>query len=240
MAMTLLQIAQRFCERTNLPSPATVYGSSDPQVVQIKALLEEIGIDMASRVAWEGITFQATHTTIAAEDQGAMTAIAANGFKYIKNQTIWDRTDRLPVLGPLSAQEWQALKAMVVTGPRYRHRIRGGKLLVNPAPAAGHEWDFEYVSQNWILGADLTTYKQFFTLDTDTVLLPDVALLQGLRWVWKREKGLSYDEDFRTYETMLKDAAGRDGGKPVLRMDDSGWNGPRPGVFVPSGNWNLP
>lgn len=240
MALTLLQTVRHFCERTNLTSPATVIGSADLQIVQIKALLEEIGIDMASRVAWEGITFQATHTSLAAEDQGAMTAIATNGFKYIKNGTIWDRTDRLPILGPLSSQEWQTLKALVVTGPRYRHRIRGGKLLVNPTPTAGHTWAFEYVSKNWILGADLTTYKQFFTLDSDTLLLPDTEMLQGLRWKWKREKGLDYSEDFRTYEVMLKDAAGRDGGKPVLRMDGDGWSGPKPGIIVPSGNWNVP
>ena len=237
MAMTLLQIVQRFAERQNVPSPSTVYGSSDTQVTQIKALLEEIGIDMASRVAWQGITFEATHTTIAAEDQGAMTSLAANGFKWIKNQTIWDRTDRLPVLGPVSPQEWQALKALVVNGPRYRFRIRGGKLLVNPTPAAGHTWAFEYVSQNWILNG--STYKQFFSADTDTVLLPDVELLQGLRWKWRKEKGLDYAEDFRAYELMLKDAAGRDGGRPQLRMDENGWNGPRPGIFVPSGSWNV-
>lgn len=237
--MTLLQLVQRFCERTNLSSPATVYGSSDPQVVQIKALLEEVGIDLSGRGAWQEITFQATHTTIAAEDQGAMTAIATNGFRYVKNQTIWDRTLRLPVLGPMSPQEWQALKALVVNGPRYRFRVRGGKLLVNPTPTAGNTWAFEYVSYNWILGADLTTYKQFFTLDTDTVLLPDFIVLQGLRWVWKREKGLDYSEDFRTYELMVKDALGRDGGKPVIRMDEDGWNGPKPGIWVPSGSWSV-
>lgn len=239
MALNLLQLVTRFCERTNLGAPATVYGSSDPLVVQIKALLEEAGIEMASRVAWEGITFQATHTTTAAEDQGAMTTIAANGFKYIKNQTIWDRTDRLPVLGPLSPQEWQALKALVVNGPRYRFRIRGGKLLVNPTPAAGHTWAFEYVSYYWITDSGGSTYKQFFTADTDVVLLPDVELLQGLRWRWKREKGLDYAEDFRAYELMLKDAAGRDGGKQIIDMDDTGWNGPKPGIWVPSGSWPV-
>ena len=238
--MSLLTVVQQFCERSGLPSPPTVIGTTDPQVAQIRALLEEEGNDLSARGGWEEITLQATHTTLAQEDQGAIDTIASNGFRYIKNQTIWDRNDRLPVLGPMTSQEWQALKAVVVTGPRYQFRIRGGRLLSNPPPPAGHEWAFEYVSQNWILGADGTTYKQYFTLDTDTMLLPETLMLMGLRWRWMREKGFSYAELFRTYESQVKDALGRDGGKKVLHMDGMGWNGPKPGIWVPDGSWQIP
>lgn len=238
--MSMLTVVQYFCRRTNLTVPPTVYGTTDPQIRQIMALLEEEGNDFASRGSWQGLTFEASHTTIAAEDQGAISTIASNGFRYIKNQTIWDRTDRLPVLGPMDGQDWQAMKAVVTTGPRYRFRIRGGKLLVNPTPAAGHSWYFEYVSKNWILGADGVTYKQYFTLDTDTVLLPEELVLMGIRWRWKKEKGFDYAEDMRTYEMQVKDALGRDGGKPILHMDSDTWNGPKPGIFVPDGSWAIP
>lgn len=237
--MAVLDLVQKFCERTGLPSPATVLGSSDTQVVQIKAILEEEGNDLASRGSWEGLTFEASHTTTAAEDQGAISTIASNGFRYVKNQTIWDRTDKLPVIGPMDGGEWQSLKALSNTGPRYQFRIRGGKLLVNPTPTAGHSWNFEYISKNWILGADGSTYKNYFTLDTDTLLLPEELLLMGLRWRWLREQGLDYAELFRTYEMQVKDALGRDGSKPILRMDDGGWRGPRPGVIISPGSWEL-
>ena len=237
--MSLLSVVTSFCQRTGLTVPASVMGTTDPQITQIRALLEEEGNDLSSRGAWQGITFEAALTTLAAEDQGAMTTIASNGFRYIKNQTIWDRTNQLPVLGPTDSQEWQALKAVVITGPRFQFRIRGGDLLVNPVPAAGYDWRFEYVSQNWILGADLTTYKQYFTLDTDTILLPETLALQGLRWRWKKEKGFEYAEDMRTYEMQVKDALGRDGGKPILHMD-GGRREPQPGVFIPVGSWAVP
>jgi len=112
-------------------------------------------------------------------------------------------------------------------------------LLVTPTPTAGYTWAFEYASKNWILGTDGITYKQYFTLDTDTILLPNDLVLMGLRWRWKKEKGLEYAEDFRTYEMQVKDELGRDGGKPNLHMDDEGWHGPVPGIFVSPGSWNL-
>lgn len=238
--MSLLTIITSFCERTNVPVPASVIGTSDQQVLQLKALLEEEGKDLSKRHPWESVTFEASLTTVATESQGAMTTLASNGFLYIKNGTIWDRTSRLPIVGPLESQDWQMLKAVVTTGPRYQYRIRGGNLLINPAPTASLSWYFEYVSSNWILGADAVTYKAKFTLDTDTLLLNEDLLLMGLRWRWKKEKGLDYAEDFRTYEEQVKDLMGRSGGKRALRMDSPERQFPGPGIYVPAGSWSLP
>lgn len=234
--MTIAGIVQQFSRRSGVQYPATVVGSTDEGVLQMLALLEEEGNDLASRGAWERLTYEAALTTVATESQGAIVSIATNGFRHIKNQTIWDRTDQLPVLGAVDSVDWQALKAVVNTGPRYQFRIRGGELLVSPVPVAGHDWRFEYISQNWILGADGTTYKQYATLDTDTVLLPETLLIMGLRWRWLKEKGLSYAESFNSYEAQVKDALGRDGGKPVITMDSSERR-PRPGTWIPSGSW---
>lgn len=236
--MTVLSVIQAFCQRTGLPSPVSVLGSSDPQVIQVRAILEEEGTDLSRRGSWQVLTQEATHTTLALEDQGAISTIASNGFDRIKNETIWDRTDRMPVLGPESSSDWQAMQAFTVTGPRYRYRIRGGKLLVNPVPAAGNTWAFEYMSKNWILGADGTSYRQYFTLDTDTILLPEDLILLGLRWRWKKEKGFDYAEDFRSYEQQVTTLLGSDGGKQRLTMDGTPWT-TKPGIWVSPGSWAI-
>jgi len=237
--MSLLSIIIDVCGRTNIPVPTNVMGSiSDTQLLQLVELLEEEGHDLARRGPWQGITSEATWSTTAAEDQGALTTLATNGFNYIKNGTFWDRTGKLPVLGPLSDAEWSALKGLATTGSRYAYRIRGGKLLINPTPTASLTFAFEYASRNFILGVDGTTYKSAFTLDTDTLLLPEELMTLGLRWRWKREKGLDYSEDMRTYETQVKDALARDGGKRTLSMSEGG-RPSRPGIFVPERNWPI-
>ncbi len=236
--MALLQTIQYVCGRTNVPVPASVLGTSDTQVLQMLRLLEEEGTDLSKRGEWEGTTFEATHVSLAAEDQGALTAIATNGYRSMKNGTFWDRTNKLPIIGPLNDQQWQNLKAVTTAGPRYSYRIRGGKLLISPTPTAGYTWAFEYMSVNWLLGANGTTYKQYATLDTDTILLPEDLVLMGLRWRWKKEKGLDYAEDYQTYEIQVNKALSSDGTKKKLSMDDAVQD-PRPGIFVPMMSWNL-
>ena len=232
----LLTLVQRFCARTNLSSPSTVSGSTDPQIKQIKSLLEEEGNDLSGRGDWESLTNEAVHTTVANEDQGAIATIASNAFRKIKDETFWDRTLTLPVGGPVSDKDWQALKAMVVTGPRYNYRIRTGRLLANPVPTAGNTWAFEYISLNWIIDATAVTYEQYFSADTDLILLPSEIVLMGLRWRWKREKGLDYAEDFRTYEMQVHKALSHDGARKTLNMSGSSEEqGPR--VFIPAGTW---
>jgi hypothetical protein len=203
-------------------------------------LIEEEGMDLAKRGPWERLTVEAPITTLAVENQGAISTLASNGFNYIKNETIWDRSSRLPIVGPLGGKEWQMRKAAVNTGPRFQYRIRGGNLLVNPIPTAGLSWYFEYLSKNWILGADGTSYRQYFQLDTDEVLVPEELVLMGVRWRWKKEKGLEYAEDMRTYEMQVTDALGRDGGKPTLSMDASAYTTYGPGIFIPQGNRAIP
>jgi hypothetical protein len=230
--MSVLTVVQYVCGRTNVPVPTTVLGNTDTQIVQMLRLLEEEGNDLARRGPWQALTFEATHTTLALEDQGAVTSIATNGYRDIKHGTFWDRTNTLPILGPVSDMDWQRLKGMATTGPRYQFRIRGGKLLINPTPTAGYTWAFEYISKYWMLGIDGTTYKDYATLDTDTILLPEDLVLMGLRWRWKKEKGLDYAEDMRTYEFQVKDALSRDGGKDTINMNGVSREA-QPGIFVP-------
>lgn len=236
--MSLLTIIQYTCGRQGVPVPTTVLGTTDTQVLQMLRLLEEEGNDLAQRGLWQALTFEAGFSATAAVTQGNVTSLASNGFRFIKNGTFWDRTNKLPVLGPMSDQEWQTALAVVVTGPRYYYRIRANLIQFNPKPPSGDQLFFEYQSKYWIIGAD-GSYKQYFTLDTDGILLPEELVLMGLRWRWMKEKGLPYADLFNTYEEQVKNALGRDGGKPVLAMDNDGSRGPRPGIWVPDGNWTV-
>lgn len=235
--MSLLTIVRTFAERTGLPVPDFVVGTRDAQILQIHSLLNEVCEDLCDRWTWQDLTKEALFTTVAGEDQGALATLAPFGFSRILQETIFNRTLRLPLFGPLAARNWQAMKALPTTGPFYKYRFRGGRLLFMPAGIAGHQCAFEYASTFCVVGAD-TVQKATFTADTDTCLLDEKLLQAGLRYKWKFEKGLDYAEDLRRFEELANNASGRDATKPVLDMGNSG-NNFQPGIWVSSGNWAL-
>lgn len=230
--MSLLTVTQYFCARNGMPVPSSVIGTSDTNVLQVLRLLEEEGNDLAKRGNWNVLAREAAHTTVATEDQGAIDTIAPTFYRHIVNDTIWDRTNLLPVY-PVSEQEYQAIKGTTSSVTPYRYLLRTNKLLVTPTPTAGLSWYFTYMSAAWILNG--TTPKQYFVADTDTMLLPEDLLLQGLRWRYLREKGLEYAELFATYEKQVAYALSHE--KPRTRLNASFSTNRAPGIYVPSGSW---
>lgn len=241
MPHTLLGICQEFAVRTGLPVPSSVVGNNDPGVRQIRGLLGQVLEDLTTEHGtWQVLNKQGLFTSVAAEDQGSIDELAPYGFRYFINGTFFDRTQRLPFYGPLNAEQWQAVKALPSSGPFYKYRILGNRLLVNPLPAAGHTIAFEYAStfavKSTLADNSTPTYVSYPQKDADTFLFPDDLILAGLRWMYKSEKGLNYAEDFRRYESKILQLKGRDGTKPELSMDQA-YQDFKPGIFVPYGNW---
>lgn len=237
--MSLLTIVQTYCARAGLSVPNNVVGSTDHQIIQIKGLLDEVVEDLIDRWDWQELQREATFTTVAAEDQGAIIDIATDGFVRIFNSTIFNRTLRLPLFGPMTKEKWQSIKALPTTGPFYKYRIRQGRLLFNPAGADGHTCAFEYQS-NWVIkdSPAAAASKSTFVLDSDCCVFPDNILIAGLRWKWRSEKGLDYAEEKLRYETLTNNAAGRDTPKATIDLTAE-TPSLVPGIWVSPGNWPI-
>lgn len=230
--MSLLTVTQYFCGRQGLPIPSTVIGNTDTTVLMLLRLLEEEGNDLAKRGNWNVLTREATYTTLAVANHGPITTIAPIFYRHILNDTIWDRSGKLPIL-TCTDEEWQAIQAMTTTTTPYRYRLRGGDLLTTPTPPAGLTWAFEYISAAWILNS--ITPKQYFVADADTMLLPEDLILAGLRWRYLREKGLEYAELFATYEKQVTYALGTE--RPRGTLNAAGTTLRGPAVYIPAGSW---
>lgn len=239
--MTLLTIVQQHCRVHGLYVPTSVVSNADATTAQLYGLLNELCDEMIDESGYQAVRVQKLWTFIAGEDQGSLVDITGdNGFRYIHGQTMFDRTLRRPVYGPLNDEDWQRIKALPNPGPWYKYRIIGDHLLINPAPASPYlsTIAFEYASSNFIRSSGGTLQKHF-EADTDTTVLPETLFQKGLAYRWKQTKGLNYSADERRYYDMLNNFISRDATKPVVNTGKDLMPGVRPGIFVPSGNWPV-
>lgn len=236
--MSALSVIQQAAGELGIAVPANVAGSADIQVSQLLALLNAAGRALSRRHDWQALTREVTFNTTAADDQGAVETLlgADNHYRHILNDVMWNRTRNERVWGPRAAQAWQTMKASGITGPFPEYRIRGGRLFMLPAPAAGETIALEYITRAWATSEDGLTYKVAVNQDNDQLLLDEDLLVLDLKWRWLKAKGMEYAEEFIEAEAAIVDAMARDGTAASVRLAGctSG-----PGVRVSEGSWPI-
>ena len=76
--MTLLTICQDAAKIIGITAPSAVTSSTDTSVIQLEACVNQEGRAQVRKYEWEVLTKEGSHTTIAAESQGAVTSIASD------------------------------------------------------------------------------------------------------------------------------------------------------------------
>lgn len=214
----LLQYAKDVCEELGIEPPLSLVNNEDDDARRLLALFKSEGHRLMRRWDWEALIVEKLHTTTAGEDQGLLSAIAPDLDRMISDTT-YNRSDDRARVGSVSPQLWQMDKARQTTRLLYYFRIRGGKLLMNPAPGAGEIVAFEYVSKNWVRG-DEGVAKGTFTADSDTSALDEDILKLGVKWRFQKAIGGDWQADFQEYQEQLKLRFGADVPKGVLNMGD--------------------
>jgi len=192
-------------------APSAVVGNTDGTAVQMLALLNREGKELAKRVGqnegWPILRKEYTFSLVV----GTASYDLPADFGYFINATGWDRSRKWQLVGPVSPSEWQFLKSgYPATGFLYRFRIMQGQIYFDPTPNDVSSIAIEYYSKYWATVTGGTTpTKETFTVDTDIPLLDDFLLELGLKWRYLRAKGLDYEQEYRTYEDAVERALGR-------------------------------
>lgn len=153
-------------------------------------------------------------------------------------QTEWDRTNRWPLIGPETPQDWQSFKSGIVyAGPRERFRILDQSIAINPPPPNGLNFSFEYVSNGWVSSGG--SYFSSIQTDADTFIFRDSLLVTGLKTQWKAAKGLDASFDIGEFRTMLESSKSQDQSAPKLSLSPYGGTVLLSLDNIPDGNWGL-
>jgi hypothetical protein len=225
--MSLLQIVKDACDELSLPRPTAVITATDPQVRQLLRLANVEGRSLAKRHGWQVLTSEHTFTTTASAVQLTASAIPSD-FGWIVPETMWNRSSKRRVYGPIDNQEWQGIQGSSVSSIDPAFRIRGNTILMTPTPTTGHSIYYEYISKNWCQ-SNAGVAQAAWAADADTGRLDEYLMTLGVVWRFRKAKKLAFADELAVYEREVTDAILRDGSRPRLSLNaTSGERSPRP------------
>jgi hypothetical protein len=183
-----------------------------------------------SYTSWERLTRQEEFVTDAREPQDYD---LPNDFAYMLDQTGWMRDENVPLMGPLSAQEWQYLigRDLVSSTIYASFRINEGMLKLFPTTdgiKVGENIAYEYMSKNWVQPAgetDQDDFASFPTVASDIVLFQDPLPSLALKCRFLAAKGMDTTKADAEYSSVFLSLTGQEKSAPILRAAGGAWGG---------------
>lgn len=218
--MTAQTAISRVCKAMGLRVPVSASGATDSLSVQLWALLSEVGQELLGEYDWQ-VKIK-THTVVI-QDPTLNYALPTD-FEQMFNSAAWNRTSRIPLIGPLTEQQWQLLQARQLGGTtlRLQYKIEDDLLKFYWAPSDPQTIAFSYVSNGWVQdGTDPLIFKSVATADNDLILFDQRMFITKLILEWRKKKGFSTVDDQAAYDKALATAKYNDRPKNDLRTSGS-------------------
>lgn len=232
------EIVKRVLRVVGLPVPPSIAGATDAVSVQIWQLLTELGQELLDEFQWQFRTKTWSFPT----DPLLTTYLLPVDLNRFIDLTGWNATGRIPLMGPMTEQQWALLKARQLGGNTMwlQYRINQGKLELYYSPSVPNTLTMTYDSRGWVQdAADPTKFKDQMENDGDVCVYDPRLIVAMLRFRWRRAKGFDTTDLEQEYINALtnaqnKDVPGQDlqlstgnnGGFPYLgytNMPDTGY-----------------
>jgi|10_taG_2_1085330.scaffolds.fasta_scaffold66488_2 hypothetical protein len=214
--ITAQKAISRAAVESGLSSVSDPFGSTDPAHNQLIELLTSVGQELLYLNQWQYMVREETFTTVVPGDTGDYDL--PTDFGYMIPQTGWERTNNVPLYGPLSAQDWQYLKGRdLVDSTIYASfRVSENQLKLYPQPPTdGLEIAYEYMSRNWLLKAG-GGYRDSVQANDDTVLYQPILVVKALKRAFLAARGFDTTRADAEYEKALDAYIGNDESAPIL------------------------
>ena len=235
MRGTALKIIQQAAVELGLPIPQAAMGATDTNSIQLMALLNAVGADMALVYDWNQLDRIGSITTVANQ---YIYPLPADYQKFIDG-TMWNSQQLgfgMPVVTP---QQWQLIKnSSLGSQINSQFRVMNNAMWVTPTPTDSNMvLSFEYQSSSWVASVNTPgTFTPFIVADLDVPVFDFwlmVKMLKVKMWV---AKGLDITNLAAEASGVLTSLMGGNNASQVLslsrRLMLSNPN-------IPEGNWNA-
>lgn len=199
------------------------FASQDPTFVQLQFLLNTAGQELVQMYKWELLIREANIVT---QDGDTGDYPLPADFYYMINQTGWERSQQVPLFGPLSAQDWQYLlgRDLVSSTIYASFRLNEGMFKLFPQPPSNNlDIHYEYVSKNWVSNNDQpVTYTDTVTSGSQQPLYDKTLIGRYLKVKFLEAKGFDSSKAQDDFNQVFSFLTGLDKGAEVLNVGGGG------------------
>jgi hypothetical protein len=217
-AATANTLLNRVAAEVGLDTSVDPWADTAQHFDQMRHLLQTAGEELTFSHPWEWQ--QASHAILTgALDTGDYDL--PDDFLQMIDQTGWERSENVPLFGPLSAQDWTYLLGRdLVSDTIYASfRIKKGKFSIFPQPPPqGLDLNFEYQSRYWVDNGELTD-----TIEngSDVVLFDKTLASRYLKVKWLEAKGFDTTKAQDDFNAVFGSVTGKDKGAEVLSQGNN-------------------
>ena len=214
---TANNILNRVAAEVGVTPVVDPYASADPTFVKLRYLLNIAGEELVEAHPWEQLLKQHQIVTV---DGDTGDYDLPSDFAYMLNQTGWERSNRVPLGGPLSPQEWAYLNGRdLASNTLYvSFRIAEGQFKTFPSsPSAGLDINFEYMSNAWARSATQPyTYSDSITAGDQTPMIHKTLISRYVKLKFLDAAGFDTTKAQDDFNQMFAFLTGTEKSAPVL------------------------
>lgn len=218
--MTILTAIQNVSASIALDRPEAVFSSTEREHFELQVLANTTGLHIAKDYEWQALKAVATLT-----GDGTKPAfdLPDDYDRMLKEAELRSSRYVTPLTPITASDQWLDMEIRQFNQVAGMWTMFGGQIHIRPAPAAGEEVKFFYMTRLWA-NDDQGSLKDGFSKDTDTFRLPESLLELCMIWKWRAQKGLPYAQDQDNYEDAKEKLQSTDKGSRIIAVG-------RPGRF---------
>ena len=215
---TVNKIVNEVAVQVGLGEVVDVFATTDPAFKQLISLLTTGLQTLLEDCEWNTL-IRSYQLTTSEGDTGRYEL--PSDFAYMIDQTGWERSENVPLIGPVSSQDWTFLLGRDLVSSTIYASFRFDQnefyIFPNDPVVPGININFEYISRNLIKIADApTTFTDEAVTGADIVMFPPNLVKQQLKMLFLTAKGFDSRAATADFNKSIAVWMGRDKGAGVL------------------------
>jgi hypothetical protein len=202
--MTLIAMCERVLAEVGWPVPSAIATNTDATAKQILAIANTELRMLSQGYEWPHLEVDYQFNTVAAQAQYPW----PDDFRKLSFGSVFDASQYYGVRGSMNIERWQKYKNGLLgslSHQKFRQTYVAGvpTMELTPTPTDVRSMVALYVTKEYARDAGGTS-KEMYTADTDVSKVPEELVELGVKWRFRRAKGLDFSVELAEYNSQVK------------------------------------